>query len=173
MKGYVVIKENEVFEIKELDLLTWTDDDNKTCYGVSFGNECVQQIEVGVFGYLKKLDCNNFAKAIRYIMKKGKLKDYTICYYDKDELMFYNGELELSKKNVLEEIVADLEEEEIARRIVERVVAFERMCGLKIHKYGNHYCIEDTPKNRLEYVRIRERFKQILNDTIEVMNYEL
>lgn len=159
MKGYVVITEDKLFELKALDLITW-EEDNKVCYGIDLGNECVQEIEKTVFDYLKKLDCENFHKAIKYVIKKGKIKDFAIVSYDKDNLCFWNGNLELSRK------IIDIEED---NELHKTLLVFDRRYNVKVNVDHNHYYIEDTPLNRLNYNELK--FK--LEETLDKLNEEI
>lgn len=171
MKGYVVITEDKTFEIKELNLISWKEEGKEKKYGVDFGNECVQELEIGVFAYLKKLDDNSFTKALRYIMKKGKLKDYVIAEYDKDDLAFWNNQLELSRKRIEEDIVVEIKD--LKERLQQRIKVFERMNNVSVLVEDNHYCIEDNATNRLKFYDTKIKFKEMLNGLIEEINEEI
>ena len=157
MKGYVVITKDKVFEIKTLDLLTW-EEDNNTCYGIDLGNECVQKVKKNVFDYLKKLDCENFSTALRYIMKKDKIKDYAIASYDKDSLHFWNGNLELSRKQVELEDITELDK---------MILVFEKRNNVVVGVDNNHYYIEDNALNRINFNELRFKFEEALDKLTE------
>ena len=153
MKGYIVITETKVFELKTLDLITW-EENNKVCYGIDLGNECIQKVERQVFEYLKILDCDNFSKAIRYIMKKGKIKDYAIVSYDKDNLCFWNGNLCLCKKKL------DLEDK---IELHKTILVFEKRNNVKVGIEEDHYYVEDTPMNRINYNELKYKLEEALD----------
>lgn len=157
MKGYVVITETKVFELKTLDLITWEEND-KVCYGIDLGNECIQKVERQVFEYLKILDCDNFSKAIRYIMKKGKIKDYAIVSYDKDNLCFWNGNLELSRTKL------ELEDK---NELDKAILVFERRNNVKLGIDNNHYYIEDNALNRLNFYELKYKLEEVFDKLAE------
>ena len=157
MKGYVVITETKVFELKTLDLITWEEND-KICYGIDLGNECIQKVERQVFEYLKILDCDNFSKAIRYIMKKGKIKDYAIVSYDKDNLCFWNGNLELSRTKLELEDKSELDK---------AILVFERRNNVKLGVDNNHYYIEDNALNRLNFYELKFKLEEVFDKLAE------
>lgn len=175
MKGYIALNKTECFEIKELDLCTWKEN-NKTYYGINFGNGLVEQLPNDIFNYLKKLDCNNFNKAIKYLLKRFKPTTFTLLEYDKDDLWFYNGNLELSRKRIKNDVVVDITDKkywELANKYLADFSLLNNVEVILLGKNKKHCCVEDNAMNRYRYAKLRQEFSLLQDKFVEELNSRL
>jgi hypothetical protein len=175
MKGYLALTKTDCFEIKEIDLCTWKEN-NKTCYGVNFGYDLIEQLPIDCFNYLKKLDCNNFNKVIKYIAKKVKISSFTLLEYDKDDLWFYNGNLELSRKRIKNDIVVDITDKEYWELANRYLTDFSLLNGVEVILLGKnkkHCCISDNAINRYKYAKLKQEFGLLQERFVEDLNSRL
>ena len=164
MKGYILLHNNECFEIKEIELVSWKEND-KTKYGIDFGHNLVPSISHQHFNYLKKLNSTNFLRAIKYIKNKVVFENVLILEYEKDNLHFYDQKLRLHPRCKIPDSIIIAQNQLINNYIKE--FSFLNNVELSVSPDYVHFVIEDTPFNRLRYDKLNIELENTLLELID------
>ena len=125
------------------------------------------------FFYLKTI--TNFFRAIEYVISKCKFDGIKIETYNKDTIWFYNYNLELSRRHILQEIKRDISSTDYWQVVNMWLDTFANDYGVEITLLGRgkrHCCIEDNARNRYLYAMLYEEFNKMQDTFVEILNGE-
>ena len=96
--------------------------------------------------------------------------------YDKDDLWFYNGNLELSRKRIKNDVVVDITDKEYWELANKYLADFSLLNNVKVILLGKnkkHCCVEDNAMNRYRYAKLKNEFSLLQDKFVEELNSRL
>lgn len=180
MKGYVYVNEkhNTYQEIKEINF-SIAKEDNKNVYYIDLcdGNSVTiysLPIKRTMYFYLKQ-KVSRLNQALEYLIKNVLNKDLLIDIrrYEKENIQYYQGELELSRRHILWEITTDMEQDLYVEFVNEWLERFDTDHNCEVFLLGRnnrHCCVKDTDQNKLRYHELKEQFQAFQDAFVEYMN---
>ena len=180
VKGYVYVnKKNDTYiEIKEINFSIAEEDGKKNYYIDLCDNDSSVifslPIQRTMYFYLKQ-KVSRLNQALEYIIRNVLGKDLIIDIqrYEKENIQYYQGNLELSRRHILWEITTDLEEELYCGFVNEWLEKFKERYDCEVFLRGRsnrHCCIEDTDKNKLRYHELIKEFELFQDEFVEYIN---
>lgn len=180
MKGYVYVdkKNNTYQEISEFNFSV-EESSGERIYYVDLCDRDSNVIfslplQRTMYFYLKQ-KVTRFNQAMEYLIRNvlNKNRIIDIQRYEKEDIQFYQGNLELSRRHILWEITNDMDEEIYKNFVDEWLDKFntDNECEiLLLGRSARHCCIEDSDQNKLRYHDLKNKFQEFQDSFVEYIN---